>query len=78
MTGLQLVSQGNFVLLAPLQLARTIEAHNLVIRPVRQSMKRREAGVHVRKSSLGFAAIQLLLKTFDDLDFSASVPADRG
>ncbi len=67
-TGLQLVSQGNFVMSAPLQLARTIEAQGLVIRPSRRGMPRREAGIHIRKSSLGFAAIQVLLETLDTLE----------
>ena len=75
-TGLQLVSQGNFVMSAPLQLAKTIEAENLVIRPPRRSMPRRQAGIHVRRSSLGFAAIQVLLKTLDNLEIPSSL-ADR-
>ena len=67
-TGLQLVAQGNFVMSAPLQLAPVIEKEDLVVRPVLNGMPRREAGIHVRKSSLGFAAIRALLKAFDDTD----------
>lgn len=69
-TGLQLVRQGNFVMSAPLQLAPVIEAEGLVIRPTLQGMPRRQAGVHLRKSALGYAAIQTLLGFFDDVDFS--------
>ncbi len=76
-TGLQLVSQGNFVMSAPLQLARTIEAQGLVIRPSHRGMPRREAGIHIRKSSLGFAAIQVLLETLDKLDIPSGSAASR-
>ncbi|MDA8747705.1 LysR family transcriptional regulator [Litoreibacter sp.] len=68
-TGLQLVQQGNFVMSAPLQLVSVIEAVGLTIRPFAQSMPKREAGIHVRKSALGYGVIEALLEFFDDFDF---------
>ncbi|WP_136661044.1 LysR family transcriptional regulator [Nitratireductor sp. XY-223] len=65
-TGLELVSQGNFVMSAPLQLESVIKAHGLEIRPVAGGMQRRDAGVHVRKSSLGYPAIRVLLDALDN------------
>lgn len=69
-TGLQMVAQGNFVMSAPLQLASNIEAQGLVIRPALKRMKKRGAGLHLRKSSMGFAAIQLLLGTLERIEFA--------
>jgi DNA-binding transcriptional LysR family regulator len=73
-TGLELVRQGNFVMSAPLQLAPIIEREGLVIRPTLQGMPRRQAGIHLRKSALGYAAIQSLLDFFGDEDLSAQSP----
>lgn len=67
-TGLQMVAEGNFVMSAPLQLASNIEAYGLVIRPALKGMKKRGAGLHVRESSMGFAAIQLLLQTLESIE----------
>ena len=64
-TGLQLVQTCEFVMSAPLQLAPLIQNHGLVIRPAINGMPKRAAGIHVRKSALGFAAIQSLLKFFE-------------
>ena len=61
MTGLQLVTQGDFVMSAPLQLAAIIEKEGLVIRPAVHGSPRREAGAHLRKSTLGFGVVQALL-----------------
>ncbi len=69
-TGLQLVKQGKFVMSAPLQLAPIVESEGLVIRPTSPRMARRRAGIHLRKSALGYAAIQTLLGFFDDVDFA--------
>ena len=69
-TGLQMVAEGNFVMSAPLQLAGNIEAHGLVIRPALKGMRTRSAGLHVRKSSMGFAAIQLLLRTLESVELA--------
>ncbi len=69
-TGLELVRQDNFVMSAPLQLAPIIQREGLVIRPTIHGMPRRQAGIHLRKSSLGYPAIQSLLGFFDDVEFS--------
>lgn len=68
-TGLQLVKEGNFVMSAPLQLAERVEREGLVIRPTTLGMPRRQAGLHVRKSSLGFNTISAVLEFFDTVDF---------
>lgn len=66
-TGLQLVVRGEFVMSAPLQLAPVIEREGLVIRPALRGMPRRQAGIHVRKSSLSFGAVHSLMDAFDEL-----------
>lgn len=68
-TGLQLVCQGKFAMSAPLQLAHVIEAAGLVVRPTLQGRLKRQAGIHVRQSALGYGVIQSLLEFFDDFDF---------
>ena len=68
-TGLQLVQGGDFVMSAPLQLAWVIEAAGLIIKPVIRGMPRRHAGVHVRKSALGYGVIKELLAFFEDFEF---------
>lgn len=70
-TGLQLVRQGKFVMSAPLQLAQRIESEGLVIRPTLQGMPKRQAGIHIRKSAMGYGAIQTILTFFDELDFES-------
>jgi len=67
--GLQLVKEGGFVMSAPLQLASRVESEGLIIRPTRQGMPRRNAGVHVRKSSLGYGAVQTVLSFFEKGEF---------
>ncbi|MBG6144511.1 DNA-binding transcriptional LysR family regulator [Labrenzia sp. EL_142] len=67
-TGLQLVKEGGFVMSAPLQLAHRIESEGLMIRPSLHGMPRREAGIYVRKSSLGYNAIQAVLNYFETED----------
>lgn len=75
-TGVQLVKGGNTFMTAPLQLAETVEKDNLVILPTRPvKMPRRQAGVHVRKSSLGFNAIQSVIEYFEHSDFVAKYAA---
>ena len=66
-TGAQLVQTGRFVMSAPLQLADFFEKDGLVIRPVLQRMHVREAGIHVRKSSLEYGAIKASLAYFDTI-----------
>lgn len=66
-TGLQLVSEGQFVMSAPLQLASIVEKEGLVIRPARGGMPRRKAGLHVRKSSMGYRCIQTVIDHFERL-----------
>lgn len=68
--GLQLVDAGPFVMSAPLQLARLIEKEGLVIRRARGGMPRREAGIHLRESSLGYPAIQAVLRFFEEADIA--------
>lgn len=63
-TGLQLVGEGNFVMSAPLQLASIVEKEGLVIRPARGGMPRRKAGLHLRKSAMGFQCIQAVIEYF--------------
>lgn len=66
-TGVQLVKTGQFVMSAPLQLSEIVKSDGLVILPVRNGMPRRDAGVHVRKSLLGYGAIQFLINYFERL-----------
>lgn len=69
-TGLQLVKEGGFVMSAPLQLASRIESEGLTIRPSLHGMPRREGGIYVRKSSLGYSAIQAALEFFETEEFA--------
>ena len=64
-TGVQLVKTGRFVMSAPLQLQGVVKKEGLVIRPVLNRMQPRDAGVHVRKSSLEYGAIKALISYFD-------------
>ena len=64
-TGLQLVSEARCVMSAPLQLAKIIEREGLVVRPARQGMPKRRAGVHLRKSAMEFTSIQAVLEFFE-------------
>ncbi len=66
-TGVQLVKSGRFVMSAPLQLGRIVKKDGLVIRPAQNGMPRRDAGVYVRHSSLGFGAIKTVRRFFEDL-----------
>ena len=67
--GLQLVRQGKYALSAPLQLAPEINDAGLIIRPTVHGMPRRKAGIHVRKSSIGYGVIQAIMEFFDDFNF---------
>ena len=64
-TGVQLVKTGRFVMSAPLQLATVVKKDGLVIRPVLHRMQPRDAGVHVRKSSLEYGAVKTVISYFD-------------
>ena len=64
-TGVQLVKTGRFVMSAPLQLANVVAKEGLVIKPVLHRMQPRDAGVHVRKSSLEYGAVKTVLSYFD-------------
>lgn len=66
-TGVQLVKTGRFVMSAPLQLAKVVEKEGLVIRPVLHRMHPRDAGIHVRKSSLEYGAIKTVISHFDSV-----------
>ena len=66
-TGVQLVKSGRFVMSAPLQLATVVAKEGLVIRPVLHRMHPRDAGVHVRKSSLEYGAIKTVIAHFDSI-----------
>ena len=66
-TGVQLVKTGRFVMSAPLQLANVVAKEGLVIRPVLHRMHPRDAGVHVRKSSLEYGAIKTVIAHFDSI-----------
>lgn len=63
-TGLQLVGEGQCVMSAPLQLASVVEKQGLVIRPARGGMPRRKAGLHLRKSTMGYQCIQTVIEHF--------------
>lgn len=65
-TGLQLVGEGQCVMSAPLQLARIVEKEGLVIRPARGGMPRRKAGLHLRKSTMGYRCMQTVIDHFGD------------
>ena len=64
-TGVQLVKTGRFVMSAPLQLAQVVEKDGLVIRPVLDRMNPRDAGIHVRRSSLEYGAIKTVISYFE-------------
>ena len=64
-TGVQLVKTGRFVMSAPLQLANVVKKEGLVIRPVLNRMQPRNAGIHVRRSSLEYSAIKTVLSYFE-------------
>ncbi len=66
-TGVQLVKSGRFVMSAPLHLAGIVERDGLVIRPALNGMPRRDGGVHIRNSSVGFGAIKAVLRFFENL-----------
>ena len=66
-TGLQLVGEGRFVMSAPLQLASIVEREGLVIRPARGGMPQRKAGLHLRKSTMGYQCIQAVIEHFERL-----------
>ena len=64
-TGVQLVKSGRFVMSAPLQLAKVVEKDGLIVRPVLHRMQPRDAGIHVRKSSLEHGAVKAAISYFD-------------
>ncbi len=64
-TGMQLVKTGRFVMSAPLQLASYVGKEGLVIRPVLHRMRPRDAGIHVRRSSLDYGAIKAVISYFE-------------
>jgi type III secretory pathway lipoprotein EscJ len=66
-SGVQLVKTGNFVMSAPLQLAEVFQKEGLVIRPVLHRMDLRDAGLHVRKSTLGAGVIKAVIRYFERL-----------
>ena len=70
-TGLQLVATGQFVMSAPLQLAKVIKKEGLIIRPARSGMPLRKAGLHLRKSSLGYLSIQRLIEYMVNIEFES-------
>ena len=43
------------------------EKEGLAIRPVRHGMPRRDAGLHLRKTTLGFGAIRAIIDYFEGL-----------
>lgn len=65
--GVQLVKTKRFVMSAPLQLANVVAKEGLVIRPVLHRMQPRNAGIHVRKSSLEYGAIKAVISYFDSV-----------
>lgn len=72
-TGVQLVKTGRFVMSAPLQLAEVVGKEGLVIRPVLHRMEPRDAGIHVRKSSLEYGAIKAVISYFDHLEIPSQM-----
>ncbi len=68
-TGLQLVKEGPFIMSAPLQLAARVEREELIIKPSRQGMPKRGAGLHFRKSASAFGAIRASLEFFEEFAF---------
>ncbi len=66
-TGVQLVKTGKFVMSAPLQLADIVANDGLVIRPVQTGMPRRDAGIHARKSAMGYGAIKAVFSYFESI-----------
>ena len=69
-SGIQLVQTGHFVMSAPLQLANNFEREGLVIKPVRERMELRQAGVHVRKSTLEAPVIQFVIAYMQEITHS--------
>ena len=66
-TGVQLVKTGRFVMSAPLKIANVVAKEGLVFRTVLHRMHPRDAGVHVRKSSLEYGAIKTVIAHFDSI-----------
>jgi len=66
-SGIQLVQTGHFVMSAPLQLANNFEREGLIIKPVKERMELREAGVHVRKSTLESSVVQFVIKYMQEI-----------
>lgn len=66
-SGIQLVQTGHFVMSAPLQLANNFEREDLIIKPVKERMELREAGVHVRKSTLEAYVVQFVIKYMQEI-----------
>jgi DNA-binding transcriptional LysR family regulator len=66
-SGIQLVQTGHFVMSAPLQLANNFEKEGLTIKPVKTRMELREAGIHVRKSTLKTYVVQSVIKYMQEI-----------
>jgi DNA-binding transcriptional LysR family regulator len=66
-SGIQLVQTGHFVMSAPLQLANNFEKEGLTIKPVKTRMELREAGIHVRKSTLKTSVVQSVIKYMQEI-----------
>lgn len=66
-SGIQLVQTGHFVMSAPLQLANNFEREGLIIKPFSERMELRQAGVHVRKSTLEASVIQFVIAYMQEI-----------
>jgi DNA-binding transcriptional LysR family regulator len=66
-SGIQLVQTGHFVMSAPLQLANNFEREGLIIKPVKERMELREAGIYVRKSTLESYVVQFVIKYMQEI-----------
>jgi len=56
-TGLQMVTDGDFAMMAPLQLEPVIHAAGMQLLPVTPPLSKRSAGAYVRPSSMGFGVV---------------------
>ncbi len=70
-TGVQLVKTGRFIMSAPLQLADVVRKDGLVVRPVLHRMRPRDAGIHLRKSSLEYGVIKAVMSYFDRIEIQS-------
>lgn len=61
-TGLQMVADGGFAMMAPIQLKPIVHTRGLQILPVTPALSQFKAGAYVRPSSMGFGLMQRIVE----------------